>query len=207
MKVWPGPTCVIVTPAKNAFPVMCRVHLKKSGQPLKTLTTDPNSVSAKKRSEISPRRLSETAECFSMLTSLLAAGQDAQLCQSQPPHPTLTQLGSPFSPCTFPTLSLMKNKPNHSLPLPVTVQVFTEVSWFILEMKKLYKNMLSCRVCSLFWKVFFRQDQLLTLTHTREVTHKATPVSGGLFQNKSSTKLLVFSLPVYCFKGKSRLKM
>lgn len=49
-------------------------------------------------------RNSVLKKCLSMLTSLLAAGQDSQLCQIQPPHPTLTQLGSPFSPRSFPTL-------------------------------------------------------------------------------------------------------
>lgn len=107
---------------------------------------------------------------LSVLTSLLAAGQDSQLCQTQPPHPTLTQLGSPFSPRSFPTLFPMTKNSNPSLPLSATFCVSSEGSCCVLEMTGLNKNTQSCSVGRFYWTVFFYQDQdhLPTARHMRQ---------------------------------------
>lgn len=109
-----------------------RPHRGTPGRSPKAFSNNPDIT--KKCLTVSPHYWSEAAKCLSMLTSLLAAGQDSQLCQTQPPHPTLTQLGSPFSPRTFPTLFPRTNKSNPSLPLMATLRVSPGVSCPVLGM-------------------------------------------------------------------------
>lgn len=106
---------------------------------------------------VSPRSFSETAKCLSMLTSQLAVGQDSQLCQIQPPHPTLTQLGSPFSTRSFPTLFPLTNNSNPRLPSLARVRVSSEVLWLVLEIKRLHEITCETTPLSCFsGRCFFR---------------------------------------------------
>lgn len=106
---------------------------------------------------VSPRSLSETAKCLSMLTSQLAVGQDSQLCQIQPPHPTLTQLGSPFSTGSFPTLFPLTNNSSPRLPSLARVRVSPESFVVCFGNKETARNnMRNDPVKLLFWTVFFR---------------------------------------------------
>lgn len=106
---------------------------------------------------VSPRSLSETAKCLSMLISQLAVGQDSQLCQIQPPHPTLTQLGSPFSTRSFPTLFPLTNNSNPRFPLLARVRVSPR-SFVVCSRDKetARNNIRGSTVKLLFWTVFFR---------------------------------------------------
>lgn len=106
-----------------------------------------------------------------MLVSLLAAaaaaaGLDSQVCQIQPPHPTLTQLASPFSLRTFFNFTPVDKQIQPVAPL-CGLKFFSvsEVSRFDAGDKLTVQNMRKYSLRSIFGTMFFNQDHLPTVRH------------------------------------------